>query len=174
MLQGKGKIFQKPACVLYQLPPNKSTNWIGCIWSTKFHMALINDSRGKTSLSFGRDKPWVFFLPTPSERKMTSLILHTMTSLLLKLTAFCQHPPPLPLGCVHPYSILPWPPFPFQGLWKCAIIDNQKACNKDNEMSHLTLNYFFRRKISLPTSERKGKPGHKHSSLLKVPRQDQL
>ena len=40
-----------------------------------------------------------FFDPLPlSERKMTSLLLYTMTSLLL--TAFGR--PPSPLGCGHP------------------------------------------------------------------------
>ena len=37
-----------------------------------------------------------FFTPPPSERKITSLLLHTMTSLLLILTAIP------PQGCVHP------------------------------------------------------------------------
>ena len=38
---------------------------------------------------------WAFFDPLPpSERKMTSLLLYTMTSLLLILTAFGR--PPLP------------------------------------------------------------------------------
>ena len=48
-----------------------------------------------------------FFDPLPqSERKMTSLLLYTMTSLLLILTAFGR--PPSPLGCVHPLSIPPY------------------------------------------------------------------
>ena len=57
-----------------------------------------------------------FLIPPPSERKMTSLLLYTMTSLLPILTAFCRTP--IPLHCVHPESILPY--WKWHSSWGCS------------------------------------------------------
>ena len=66
--------------------------------STKTNLLVLNEASLKLILKgayFKDDRNfWAIFDPLPpSERKMTSLLLYTMTSLLLILTAFCRPPP---------------------------------------------------------------------------------
>ena len=69
---------------------------------------------------------WAFFDPLPpSERKMTSLLIYTMKSLLLILTAFCQ--PPLPPRL---RSSLKYPPLGRGNPPFCGKLSNFKICTK--------------------------------------------